>query len=119
MSERPIKIKLDSVNYDELQTEDDFRLEVARLLPNAMTQAGMAIAIAAWKGDVPTLSQVPSQKERFIQETVATYLADSNERERLEQHLMQKLKSEKCRMESQGDLCHADIVISQIDIKSV
>jgi hypothetical protein len=48
MSTHTHKISLGHVDVSRLETEDDFRREAQRLLPNALVQVGEAAGEVAW-----------------------------------------------------------------------
>jgi len=48
MGTRNIRIDLGHVDFDSLETDDDFRREAQRILPKAIVQLGEAVGEKAW-----------------------------------------------------------------------
>ncbi|MEM6754222.1 MAG: hypothetical protein AAF630_14755 [Cyanobacteria bacterium P01_C01_bin.38] len=95
-----IEIDLKSVDLDSLETDEDFRQQAQRLLPEALVQVGEAMAEKTWEdlqkemqksGIKSGASQ--SAKRKFVQETKRNYQrnASSRDKKELEDYLVEKL----------------------------
>ncbi|MGB3649842.1 MAG: hypothetical protein WBA41_01335 [Rivularia sp. (in: cyanobacteria)] len=95
-----IEIDLKTVDLSSLDTDEDFRKEAQRLLPQALVQVGEAMAEKTWEelqkdmqksGMKAGASQ--SAKRKFVQETKRTYQrnASSRDKRELEDYIVEKL----------------------------
>ncbi|BAY85378.1 MAG: hypothetical protein AAF349_13495 [Cyanobacteria bacterium P01_A01_bin.68] len=95
-----IEIDVKEIDFDSLESDEDFRSEAQRLLPKALVQVGEAMAEKTWEdlqkemqksGIKSGASQ--SAKRKFIQETKRTYQrnASSRDKRELEDYLVEKL----------------------------
>ncbi|MEM6400764.1 MAG: hypothetical protein AAF757_11090 [Cyanobacteria bacterium P01_D01_bin.116] len=95
-----IEIDINNIDFDSLETDEDFRSEAQRLLPKALVQVGEAMAEKTWdelqkemqkSGMKAGASQ--SAKRKFVQETKRTYQrnASSRDKRELEDYLVEKL----------------------------
>ena len=95
-----IEIDLKTVDLSSLDTDEDFRKEAQRLLPQALVQVGEAMAEKTWEelqkdmqksGMKAGASQ--NAKRKFIQETKRTYQrnASSRDKRELEDYIVEKL----------------------------
>lgn len=96
-----IEIDLKSVDFDSLETEEDFRTEAQKLLPEVLVQVGEAMAERTWEelqkemqksGIKSGASQ--SAKRKFIQETKRTYQrnASSRDKREIEDYIIEKIR---------------------------
>lgn len=99
-----IEIDMQSIDFDSLETDEDFRQEAQRLLPQALVQVGEAMAEKTWEelqkdmqksGMKSGASQ--SAKRKFVQETKRTYQrnASSRDKRELEDYLVDKIRQYK------------------------
>ena len=95
-----IEIDLKEIDFDSLESDEDFRSEAQRLLPQTLVLVGEAMAEKTWEelqkemqksGMKSGASQ--SAKRKFIQETKRTYQrnASSRDKRELEDYLVEKL----------------------------
>ncbi len=95
-----IKIDFKSVDFASLDTDEDFRKEAQRLLPQTLVLVGEAMAETTWEelqkemqksGMKSGASQ--SAKRKFVQETKRTYQrnASSREKRELEDYIVEQL----------------------------
>ena len=95
-----IEIDLKTVDLSSLDTDEDFRKEAQRLLPQALVQVGEAMAEKTWEelqkdmqksGMKAGASQ--NAKRKFIQETKRTYQrnASSRDKRELEDYIVEQL----------------------------
>ncbi len=102
MSTHTHKISLGHVDVSRLETEDDFRREAQRLLPNALVQVGEATGEVAWdelqKGfrGVPGFKANSSSSDRgkFIREAGQNHCrqATAKHRRELEDYIVARLR---------------------------
>ncbi len=96
-----IQIDFKGVDFDSLETEEDFRKEAQRLLPEALVQLGEVMAEKTWEelqkemqksGIKSGASQ--SAKRKFIQETKRNYQRNANSRDKreLEDYIVEKIR---------------------------
>lgn len=104
MQDYQIKIDFTSVDLSSLETEEDFRTEAQRLLPEALIQLGEAIGEKTWeelqkglKGSGLKVNTSPSEKRKFLKETGKNYQkkASVRERKQLEDYIVEQLRSHK------------------------
>lgn len=95
-----IEIDINSIDFDSLETDEDFRSEAQRLLPKALVQVGEAMAEKTWEELQKDMQKSgmksggsQNAKRKFIQETKRTYQrnASSREKRELEDYLVEKL----------------------------
>jgi hypothetical protein len=102
MSTHTHKISLGNVDVSKLETEDDFRREAQRLLPNALVQVGEATGEVAWNELQKGFRGVPgfkantssSDKRKFIREAGQNYRrrVSAKDRRELEDYIVAKLR---------------------------
>lgn len=101
MSKFQISIDFSNVDLASLETEDDFRLEAKKLLPQALVKLGETVGENTWeelqkslKGSGVKLNSSQSEKRKFIQETGRNYQrnASSRERQELEDYIVEQLR---------------------------
>ena len=80
MVNHKFQIKLGSINYSTLRTDDDIRREAQRILPDAILQVGEAVGEEAWyalqkalKGSMFKASSSSAEKQKFIRESAQEY----------------------------------------------
>lgn len=105
MSTYDIPIHLGSVDLDKLETDEDFRREAQRLLPDALTRIGEKTAELAWNELQKSFRGIPgfkansssSDKSRFIREGGQKHRRDASTqvRRELENHIVQQLRGMK------------------------
>ena len=95
-----IQVDFKTVDFASLDTDEDFRKEAQRLLPQTLVQVGEAMAEKTWdelqkemqkSGMKAGASQ--SAKRKFVQETKRTYQrnASSREKRELEDYIVEQL----------------------------
>ena len=95
-----IEIDVKEIDFDSLESDEDFRSEAQRLLPKALVQVGEAMAEKTWEelqkemqksGIKSGASQ--SAKRKFVQETKRTYQrnASSRDKRELEDYIVEQL----------------------------
>ena len=102
MSTHTHKISLGHVDASRLETEDDFRREAKRLLPNALVQVGEATGEVAWDELQKGLRGVPGfkansssgDKSKFIREAGQNYRrqVSAKDRRELEDYIVARLR---------------------------
>ena len=95
MTDKKLKFDLEGIDYDNLNTEADFRKEAKRLLPAAMIMAGRNVAESFWRNTHKSLGLANSQKKEFIKEAEIEFAKSTKEFERVEKVLIAELKEEK------------------------
>ncbi|MBF2017090.1 MAG: hypothetical protein HC836_30590 [Richelia sp. RM2_1_2] len=99
-----IEIDLKTIDFASLDTDEDFRQEAQRLLPQALVQVGEAMAEKTWdelqkemqKAGMKSSASV-SAKRKFIQETKRTYQRNVSSREKreLEDYIIEQMRQYK------------------------
>jgi len=92
MSTHTHKISLGNVDVSKLETEDDFRREAQRLLPNALVQVGEPTGEIAWNELQKSFRGVPgfnantssSDKRKFIREAGQNHRRQATAKDRRE-----------------------------------
>ena len=102
MSTLTFSIPLGSVNLDDLETDEDFRREAHRLVPDALKRIGEKTAEIAWKELQRSFRGIPgvkvnsssSDKSRFVSEGGQNYRRDasSQHRREVENHIIDQLR---------------------------
>ena len=105
MSTLTFSIPLGSVDLDKLLTDDDYRREAQRLLPDALTRIGEKTAEVAWNELQKCFRGIPgfkansssSDKARFIREGGENHRrnASAQDRRGIEDHIIQQLREMK------------------------
>ncbi len=105
MSTLTFSIPLGSVNLDKLETEEDFRREAHRLVPDALTGIGEKSADIAWNKLQKGLRGISgfkvnsssSDKSRFVRKGGQNYRRDasSQHRREVENHIIDQLREMK------------------------
>ncbi len=104
MGGRKVRLDIGSVDFDSLETDEDFRREARRILPVAIVQLGEAVGEEAWEalqkslrrsGFKPTTSS--SEKRKFIREAGQNYNREISEAEKreLEDEVIRQLREQK------------------------
>jgi hypothetical protein len=98
-------IPLGSVDLAKLATDEDFRREAQRLLPDALIRIGEKTAEVAWTELQKSFRGIPgfkgnsssSDKSRFIREGGQNHRrnASAQDRRAIEDHIIQQLKDMK------------------------
>jgi hypothetical protein len=98
-------IPLGSVDLSKLETDEDYRREAQRLLPDALTQIGEKTAEVAWNELHKGFRGIPgfkansssSDKSRFIREAGQNHRrkASAHDRRVVEDHIIQQLRDMK------------------------
>ncbi len=102
--EMEIEIDMKNVDFNSLDTDEDFRSEAQRLLPQVLVHVGEAMAEKTWEdlqkemqksGIKSGASQ--SAKRKFIQETKRTYQrnASSRDKREIEDYIVEKIRQYK------------------------
>ena len=101
MSTFTFSISLGSVDLDKLETDEDFRREAQRLLPEALTSIGEKTAEVAWNKLQKSFSGISgvkvnsstSEKSRFIREGGQNHRRNASVQDRrtIEDHIIQRL----------------------------
>jgi len=96
------KISFGNVDVSKLESEDDFRREAQRLLPNALVQVGEATGEVAWNELQKSFRGVPgfkantssSDKRKFIREAGQNYRRQvtAKDRRQLEDYIVARLR---------------------------
>lgn len=107
MSTRTFSIPLGSVDLGKLETDEDYRREAQRLLPDALTRIGEKTAEVAWNELQKSFRGIPgfkvnsssSDKSRFIREGGQNHRrnASSQHRRDVENHIIEQLREMKGR----------------------
>lgn len=107
MSTLTFSIPLGSVDLDKLETDEDYRREAQRLLPDALTRIGENTAEVAWNQLQKSFRGIPgfkgnsssSDKSRFIREGGQNHRrnASSQDRRKMENHIIEQLREMKRR----------------------
>jgi hypothetical protein len=101
MQKHHIRIEFRHVELSYLETEDDFRREAKRLLPEALVQLGEAIGEETWstlqkglRGSKFKVNTSSSEKQKFVKEAGKNYRtkASAKERKELEDYIVQQLR---------------------------
>ena len=96
-----IEIDFKGVDFDSLETEDDFRKEAQRLLPEALVQLGEVVAEKTWEDLQREMQKTgvkagnsQSAKRKFVQETKRTYQrnASSRDKRELEDYIIERIR---------------------------
>jgi hypothetical protein len=102
MQKNQIKIDFGQVDLSSLETEDDFRTEAKRLLPEALIQIGEAMGEETWdtlqqgqKGSGLKVSTSSSEKRKFVKDAGRNYQrgATARDRKEIEDYIVQQLRS--------------------------
>ena len=102
MQKNQIKIDFTQIDFSSLETEDDFRTEAKRLLPEALVQIGEAMGEETWnalqegqKGSGLKVSTSPSEKRKFIKDAGKNYQrgATARDRKEIEDYIVEQLRS--------------------------
>lgn len=102
MQKNLIKIDFGQVDLSSLETEDDFRKEAKRLLPEALVQVGEAMGEETWnalqqgqKGSGLKVSASSSEKRKFVKDAGRNYQrgATARDRKEIEDYIVQQLRS--------------------------
>ena len=111
MSNHTVDIRLGHVDLSRLETDDDFRREAQRLLPDVLVQAGEAGGEVAWNGLLRSLKPVrglkvassSSGRREFIRKAGGEYSrnAGAATRREIEDRIIHILKARKERGEEQ------------------
>ncbi|MEL6165374.1 MAG: hypothetical protein AAFR37_17020 [Cyanobacteria bacterium J06628_3] len=95
-----IEIDINNIDFDSLETDEDFRTQAKLLLPKALVQVGEAMAEKTWDELQKEMQKSGTKsggsqnaKRKFIQETKRTYQrnASSRDKRELEDYLVEKL----------------------------
>ena len=101
---RNTRIDLGHIDFDSLETDDDFRREAQRILPKAIVQLGEAVGEEAWaalqkglKGPGIKLNTSSSDKRKFIREAGQNYKREisAKDKRELEQDIIRQLREQK------------------------
>lgn len=105
MSTLTFSIPLGSVDLDKLETDEDYRREAQRLVPDALTRIGEKTAEVAWNELQMSFRGIPgfkgnsssSDKSRFIREGGQNHRrsASAQDRREIEDHVIQQLREMK------------------------
>ena len=103
MSEINISLDFGEVNFEGLESDDDFRREAQRLLPGAIDKVGRTVAEVAWKKLQKAFSgpgfsrSSSSEKVKFIRETSRDYARSMSQADKkeLEDHIVEQLSEAK------------------------
>jgi hypothetical protein len=101
MSKFDLKINIGNVNLAALETEDDFRREAQKLLPQALVEIGEAAAEKTWdelqksmkkSGMKPNTSS--SAKRKFVQDAGKNYQrsTSSSQKKAVEDHIVEQIR---------------------------
>lgn len=102
MQKNLIKIDFGQVDLSSLETEEDFRKEAKRLLPEALVQVGEAMGEETWnalqqgqKGSGLKVSASSSEKRKFVKDAGRNYQrgATARDRKEIEDYIVQQLRS--------------------------
>lgn len=105
MSNHDISIPLGSIDLSKLETDEDFRREAQRLVPDALTRIGEKTAEVAWQKLQKSFRGIPGfkansssgDKARFIREGGQNHRreASAQVRRELENHIVERLREMK------------------------
>jgi transposase len=104
MQKPQIRIEFRHVDLSGLETEDDFRREAKRLLPEALVQLGEAIGEETWntlqkglRGSKFKVNTSSSEKQKFVKEAGKNYKtkASAKDRKEIENYIVQQLQLRK------------------------
>lgn|GEM_PF-1065186 len=105
MSTLTFSIPLGSVDLDKLESDEDFRREAQRLVPDALTRIGEKTAEVAWTALQKSFRGIPgfkgnsssSDKSRFIREGGQNHRrsASAQDRRAIEDHIIEQLREMK------------------------
>ena len=96
-----IEIDFKGVDFDSLETEEDFRNQAQRLLPEALVQLGESVAERTWEELQKEMQKSgiksggsQSAKRKFIQETKRNYQrnASSRDKRELEEYIIEQIR---------------------------
>ncbi len=99
-----IEVDFKTVDFASLDTDEDFRKEAQRLLPQTLVQVGEAMAEKTWDELQKEMQKSgmkaggsQSAKRKFVQETKRTYQrnASSRDKRELEDYIVEKLREYK------------------------
>lgn len=102
MQKNLIKIDFGQIDVSSLETEDDFRAEARRLLPEALIQIGEAMGEETWnalqqgqKGSGLKISTSSSEKRKFVRDAGKNYQrgATARDRKEIEDYIVEQLRS--------------------------
>ena len=107
MSTHQFTLSLGQVDFDALNTDEDFRSEARRLLPTVLAQVAEKVAETAWTELQKSLRGIPgmqvnsssSEKQRFIQDAGRKFQreASAQDRQEIEDEIVSQLKEQKAR----------------------
>jgi hypothetical protein len=101
MSKFNIELDFKDVDLDSLETEEEFRACAKTLIPKAVIKLGEAVADKTWedlqeklKAQGIKVSSAPSEKRKFVSETVRNYQKNVSNREKqeLEDYIVEQLR---------------------------
>jgi hypothetical protein len=105
MSIIKLEVNLSHVDVSKLETDEDFRREAHRLLPNVLTQMGEQAGAITWVQLQKGLKRIPGmkvnsssiEKQKFLREAGENHRqkASSSEQLEIEGILIEKLKAMK------------------------
>jgi hypothetical protein len=102
MQKEQIRIDFTQVELSDLETEEDFRQEAKRLLPEALVQIGEAMGEHTWialqekvKGSRSKGTTSSNEKRKFVKEAGKNYQrgATARDRKEIEDYIVQQLRS--------------------------
>ncbi len=104
MQKNQITIDFKQVDLSSLETEDDFRAEAKRLLPEALVQIGEAMGEETWnalqqgqKSPRLKVNTSSSEKRKFVKDAGKNYQrgATARDRKEIEDYIVQELRNHK------------------------
>lgn len=104
MQKEQIRIDFGQIELSDLETEEDFRQEAKRLLPEALVQIGEAMGEQTWvalqekvKGSRSKVTTSSNEKRKFVKEAGKNYQrgATARDRKEIEDYIVEQLRSYK------------------------
>ena len=102
MANRKFEITFGRVDVSNLETEEDFRREARRILPEALVQIGEKSGEIAWNDLQKSFRKVPgykpnsssSEKRKFIREAGENYRrkVSAKDRQEIEDYIVARLR---------------------------
>jgi hypothetical protein len=94
------ELNIGQVDVSQLETDDDFRREAQRLLPQALTQIGEKVGEGLWDEMQKALEPLggtssPADKAEFIRDAANEYRSDPANQLEVEQVILGKLRQMK------------------------
>ena len=102
-----ISVNLSSVDYDRLQTDEDYREVAWEKMPDALRQMGAAAGEAAWesmrkafRGPGMKFNSSASEKQKFIESAAQEFCDQNIGNKEIEDHIIEQLRVNKTRLDA-------------------